>query len=235
MTPVNPTTSIHIVRTMPSRLCRSSHLMVVQAMAPDFAEVELAHRGAIDDDAGHDRDDEQQAHEPEEQLSGEAGIQIDVQLEHDVGEAAGEVRRIEIVRGMRIDADETIGRGIDVDGFADRQEKRVVLMRVPYEEVGDLPRRAGDEPKVPSTEWCSTPARASDHLDRDRKTPFRRGGGTTDRATAPSRSRPPARRADGELRALIERQPQPVRIARGIEAARLDRIEEHRSRCRGRG
>ena len=69
-----------------------------RAAAAIGAEVQLPHRRRIDHDAGDDGDAEQDAHQSEKQLARQSGKHVGVQLEHDVGEAAGDIGRIEIGR-----------------------------------------------------------------------------------------------------------------------------------------
>ena len=88
MTPVKPTTNIHAAVTMPEKIVQVEPAYTRRPVVPHRAELELPHRRRIDHDAGDDRDDEQKAHQPEEQLARQAGEHVDVQLEQDVRQPA---------------------------------------------------------------------------------------------------------------------------------------------------
>ena len=112
-----------------------------RAVAAIGAEIQLPHRRRIDDDAGYDGDTEEYPHQSKEQLARQTGKHVGVQPEHDVGEAPGNVGRIEIGAGMRIHPDKTILRGVGSDGLADAHEHRVGIVAIPNQEVRHLPGR----------------------------------------------------------------------------------------------
>ena len=107
-------------------------------VAPVGAELQLPHRRRVDHDAGNDRHAKQDAHEAEKQLAGQIGEHVGVQLEHDVGEAAGDIRRVEIGSGVRVEADKTVLRRTGVERLADAHHHGVGIVVIPDQEVRDM-------------------------------------------------------------------------------------------------
>ena len=140
ITPVKPTTSVHIDQQDAGEVVDVEPAHDARAVAAIGAELQLPHRRRIDDDAGDDGDAEQDPHQAKEQLARQAGEHVGVQLEHDVGEAPGDIGRIEIGAGMRIHPDEAVLGRVGRDGLADADEHRVRIVAVPDQEMRHLSR-----------------------------------------------------------------------------------------------
>jgi hypothetical protein len=134
ITPVKPTTSIHITNTMPERLWMSSQQTTRSRSRPIGAELQFPHRWRIDDDAGMIATQNRMPIS-RKQFPRQTCIHVGMPLEHDVGEAAGDIRRIEILRGVRGHADNPV---IDRTGFqrlADADHHRIGIIQVPDPEM----------------------------------------------------------------------------------------------------